>query len=84
MTPSETTAADADAIAFLERHARNAGLVAASATASPEDRDRANVTRQAAERWAQDLRAGMHHGEAEAWAAVLAAREAEQANEGSE
>lgn len=79
---AEIMAADADAIAYLDRHARNAARLAASETAAKEDRERANVIRQCAERWAQDLRAGMHHGEAEAWAAVLAAREAaEQEND---
>lgn len=61
-----------DAIAYLERQAANAAKVAGSSAASPESRERAVITRQCAERWAQDLRAGMHHGEAAAWAAVLA------------
>ncbi|MFZ5745256.1 MAG: hypothetical protein ACOY7T_12340 [Pseudomonadota bacterium] len=75
-------AADADAAAFLDRQARNAALVAASEAASPDDRERARITRQCAERWAQDLRAGMHHGEADAWAEVLARIAAETKSEG--
>ena len=76
------SAAEADAAAFLDRQARNAALVAASEAASPDDRERARITRQCAERWAQDLRAGMHHGEADAWAEVLARIAAETRSEG--
>lgn len=75
-------AADADAAAFLDRQARNAALVAASEAANPDDRERAAITRQCAERWAQDLRAGMHHGEADAWAELQARIAAEAASEG--
>lgn len=36
---------DADAIAYLERHARNAAAIEGSEAASADDRDRARLTR---------------------------------------
>lgn len=54
----------ADAIKYLEDQARNFSAIERSPAAAPDDRERARITRQCAERWAQDFRAGMHEGKA--------------------